>query len=222
MRAGEVVGQRVGMDGQRDDADRDMEAEWDAHADRLEADQPRLGRFPIPGLVRRARRIADLSQRELAARAGVAQSTVARVEAGTLMPSLAVLERLLGPAELQLVVVDQHGYVVLPMREADWTRDGAGRRYPSHLDTIMNPRGREWWADKYGLVCPPETFIRDRARRDEQRARSQWEVRVKQHRHDPKPELTAEREQRRAHFDEMRRRPVESLTWSIDEYDDLD
>jgi transcriptional regulator with XRE-family HTH domain len=205
------------------DAEAVTEADWDARADRLEAGQPRLGRFPIPGLVRSARRIADLSQREMAKRAGVAPSTVGRVESGTLVPSLALLERLLACAELELIVVDPSGRVVQPMREAEWTRDGAERRYPSHLDTILNPRGDQWWGDKYGLVCPPETFIRDRARRDSQRARSQWEVRVKQYRNQPRPELYIERERRRAWMEERRRRAREApFPWTPEDYDDLD
>lgn len=208
----------------REEADAECvkEADWDVRADRLEAGQPRLGRYPIPGLVRRARRIADLSQREMATRAGVAPSTVGRVEAGSLVPSLAVLERLLACAELQLVVVDRGGRVVQPMREAEWTRDGADRRYPSHLDVILNPQGNEWWGDKYGLVCPPETFIRDRARRDSQRRRSQWEVRVKQHRNEPWPEMYSERERRRARDEERRRRGRDAPhDWSPEDYDEL-
>ncbi len=66
--------------------------------------------------------------------AKVAPSTVARVEAGTLTPSLAVLERLLGAAGLYLVAVNQEGRVVLPMEVWDDTRDGAERRYPAHLN----------------------------------------------------------------------------------------
>src|SRR5262245_36462915 len=98
------------------DAEAVQETDWDVRADRVEVGQPRLGRFPIPGLVRRARRIADVSQREMAAGAGVSPSTVGRVEAGRLVPSLAILQRLLACAELELVVVDRGGRVVQPMR----------------------------------------------------------------------------------------------------------
>ena len=44
------------------------------------------------------------------------------------------------------------------MRDWEDTRDGAERRYPSHLDTILDPEPGEWWADIYGLARPPETF----------------------------------------------------------------
>jgi len=143
--------------------------------------------YPIPGLVRRARRIADLSQRELADVIGVTRGTIGKIEAGVHVPSLGLFVRALGAAGLWLAVVDDDGHVVPPMAEWPDARDGAERRYPSHLDTIVDPRPGEWWADQYGLTRPPETFWRDRAARDRQRRRSQWEVRVAKHRHDPPP-----------------------------------
>ena len=147
----------------------------------------RLGRYPIEGLVRRARRIAGLSQREMARLAEVSPATVGRVEAGSLVPSVDVLERLLGVADLRIAVVDRDGRVVLPMRTWDGTLDGAGRRYPAHLDTILDPAPGEWWGDIYGLLRPPETFHRDPRAREARRRRSQWEVRVAKYRSDPPP-----------------------------------
>lgn len=144
--------------------------------------------FDLVGLVRTARRRADCSQRELAERAGLSASTVGRIEAGRLNPSLATLRALLAVAGLDLVAVDMRGRLVRPMLDhRDDLRDGAERRYPSHLDTILDPRSGDWWGDRYGLCRPPETFRRDRRRRDAQRARSQWEVRVAQTRHLPPP-----------------------------------
>ena len=128
-----------------------------------------------------------MSQRELARATGVSQATVSKMEAETLVPSIALLQRVLGAANLLLVVVDETGRVVRPMEVWDDTRDGAERRYPSHLDTILDPKPGEWWADVYGLARPPETFHRDREFRDRQRARSQWEVRVAKYRHVPPP-----------------------------------
>lgn len=148
---------------------------------------PKVGRYPVGGLVRRARRIADLSQRELAKRTGLSPSTVARIETGAITPSLAVMQRILETAGLFLVVVDRDGHVVQPMRDVADIHDGVDRRYPSHLDTILDPRLGEWWADQYGLARPPETFYRDRKRRDALRALSQWEVRVKLYRGVPPP-----------------------------------
>jgi transcriptional regulator with XRE-family HTH domain len=86
-----------------------------------------------------------LGQRQMARFARVSPSTVGKVEAGSLTPSLAVLERLLGAAGFYLVVVDQEGRVVQPMADRDDVHDGAGRRYPAHLDTILDPGPGEWW-----------------------------------------------------------------------------
>ncbi|MEH1167183.1 helix-turn-helix transcriptional regulator [Micromonospora sp. CPCC 205539] len=151
---------------------------------------PTIGPFPIAGLVRRARRLVRLSQHQMARFAKVAPSTVGRVEAGSLTPSLVVLERLLGAAGLRLAVVDQDGRVIQPMADREDIHDGAGRRYPSHLDTILDPEPGEWWADIYGLARPPETYHRSSADREARRRRSQWEVRVAQFRHLPPPAST--------------------------------
>jgi transcriptional regulator with XRE-family HTH domain len=137
---------------------------------------PKLGPMPIAGLVRRARRLADLSQRQMARIAHVSAATVGRIEAGDITPSVAVLQRLLAAGGLELVAVDGQGRRVLPMGEIDDTRDGTGRRYPSHLDTILDPKEGEWWADGYGLARPPETFCRDRRRREMARERSRQEL----------------------------------------------
>lgn len=143
--------------------------------------------FPFSGFVRRVRRSADLSQRELARVASISASTVARIEAGSLVPAFTLFLRLLSVADLRVAVVDAERREVPPMEDWGDTRDGAERRYPAHLDTILDPRPGEWWADIYGLIRPPETFVRDRRVRDLQRARSQWEVRVAQNRHVPPP-----------------------------------
>ncbi|MGH9054718.1 MAG: helix-turn-helix domain-containing protein [Acidimicrobiales bacterium] len=54
------------------------------------------------GLVLMAREEAGLSQRELAERAGVAQSEIARIESGNREPSIPTLQRLLAGAGLEL------------------------------------------------------------------------------------------------------------------------
>ncbi|UFN94093.1 helix-turn-helix domain-containing protein [Micromonospora aurantiaca] len=143
--------------------------------------------FPAPGIVRAVRRRADASQRELARFARVHPSTIGRIEAGTLTPSLAMLSRIVGTAGFRLVVVNEAGRVLKPMRDRADLRDGAERRYPSHLDVITDPEPGEWWADRYGLARPPETFYRNREVRDWLRRRSQWEVRVAKYRSVPPP-----------------------------------
>lgn len=150
---------------------------WERAADERESGLPKLGTFPIAGLIRRVRRIADLSQRELARRLQVSSSTVGRAENGTLVPTLALFQRMLAVADLRLVVIDEEGHIVQPMRDIDDIRDGGGRLYPAHLDTILDPRPDEWWGTKYGLARPPETYHRDREWRDYRRALSVYQVR---------------------------------------------
>lgn len=150
---------------------------WARAADAREAGLPKIGAYPVAGLLRRARRIAGLSQRELARRTGVSPSTVGRIESGAIVPVLPVFARMIAEAGLWLVMVDDEGHIVQPMRDIDDIRNGGGRLYPSHLDTILDPRPGEWWGDQYGLARPPETFHRDPKRREAQRARSVYSVR---------------------------------------------
>jgi transcriptional regulator with XRE-family HTH domain len=148
-----------------------------------------IGGHALDGIIRRVRRRADFSQRELAKFAKVSPALVAGVESGTVTPSLATLQRLLHAANYQLVVVDVSGRLVLPLEVWDDVTDLAGRRFPAHLDTILDPEFGEWWADGYGLARPPETFRRNRAYRDYQRRTSRWLVRVAQLRYQPPPRL---------------------------------
>ncbi|MDO5534887.1 MAG: helix-turn-helix transcriptional regulator, partial [Propionibacteriaceae bacterium] len=118
-------------------------------------------RLDVPGLIRRVRRQADLSQRDLAAVLEVDQSMVARWETGALIPALPMLERILEFAGYRLAVLvgdragvggdhrpweDEHNgelndeqesgfeqQEAVPMRQ-DAVRDRQRRRFPSHLD----------------------------------------------------------------------------------------
>ena len=143
--------------------------------------------FPAPGLLRAARRKADFSQAELGKAAGIHPSMIGRIETGERLPSLAVFLKLLAATEHYLVVTDEKGRMLMPMLDREDLTDGAGRRYPSHLDTIVDPVSDDWWGGVYGLAYPPETFWRNRKRRDERRKVSQWEVRAAQHRGVPPP-----------------------------------
>lgn len=151
--------------------------------------EPALGAYPIPGLIRRARRIAGFSQRQMAASAGLSRSTVQRAETGELVPSVDALQRILAVSGLHLVVIDDAGHVVKPME--DWqggVRDGAGRRHPAHLHVVLDPVLGEWWADVYGFERPPETFHRDPPEVREYRRRlSAWQVRKKRYFSSPPP-----------------------------------
>lgn len=155
-------------------------------------DEVKLGGYGLSEIVRRVRRTADLSQRELARRARVSPATVGAIEKGSRAPSLAALIRILLAANYQLVAVDGDGRLVLPLLVYQDVADLAGRRFPAHLDTILDPEYGEWWADVYGLTAPPETFRRRREYREWQRRVSRWEVRVKQLRTAPRPERPRE------------------------------
>ncbi len=151
------------------------------------AREVRLGGYALTEIVRRVRRTADLSQRELAMRAEVSAATIGAIESGERIPSVPALIRILLAANYQLVAVDADGRLVLPLLVYQEVADLAGRRLPAHLDTILDPEYGEWWADVYGLTAPPETFRRNRVYRDWQRRRSRWEVRVQRFRRDPPP-----------------------------------
>ena len=114
----------------------------------------------IPGLVRRIRRILDVSQRGLAAMLGVSQSVVARWETGRTSPRASVLQQLLRAARLVTSFHDEEtGEEVVPMRD-DGARDRSGRRYPAHVDL----RVTGWW---YPRSAPSTTCFQqwqDRSR----------------------------------------------------------
>lgn len=108
-------------------------------------------------MIRRVRRVCDLSQRDLAARMGVSKSTVNRWESEDGEPSLSQLQQLLALAGWSLSIGpdprENNGVEPSPMR-ADAARDLQGRRYPAHLDVIgfdswevfrvRNPRSGPW------------------------------------------------------------------------------
>jgi DNA-binding XRE family transcriptional regulator len=133
--------------------------------------------FPVGGYVRRVRRTADLSQRELARVVAVSISSIRRMETEAMDPRLSQLRQLLSLVGWRLAVVDENRREIRPMLELDGDlRDGADRRFPPHLDLILDPDLGQWWGDIYGLTAPPETFNRSRDMRDWRRARSQWDL----------------------------------------------
>jgi transcriptional regulator with XRE-family HTH domain len=124
----------------------------------------------VANAVRRIRRRADLSQRQLAETCGVSQSLIARVEAGTQDVLAGVLGRLAAVAGLRLALLDEAGQEVAGM--ADGTvRDAAGRRFPAHLDTRYGDL--DWWhgTERYSREQPWYTFDRSRYTRDHWRGR---------------------------------------------------
>lgn len=119
----------------------------------------------VAALVRRIRRTADLSQRDLARALGVAASTVARAESGARDLPATVLARAAELAGLRLALLDAAGAEV-PGMDAGAVTDRAGRHFPAHLDTRHGDQ--DWWhgSERYSRDRPWYTFDRDRHARD--------------------------------------------------------
>ena len=134
-----------------------------------DGDADAVSDLSLPGLLRRIRRTADLSQRELARAGGLPRSTVAAAEAGTRGLDARTLARLAALAGFRLALLDAEGREVAPMHAAA-VRDGADRHYPAHLDTRHGDEG--WWHGPHRYDRDPVTytFDRDRRYRDVRRA----------------------------------------------------
>lgn len=125
--------------------------------------------FDSTGLIRRARRMADLSQRELADRIGLSKSTIAAIEVGRQQVTVDALVQVLHAAGLRLFVVDDTGAVVDPMR-SDAPRDAAGRRYPAHLDLREPSRLIRWELGRSRIRPTPRMIFEHRDLRDLRRS----------------------------------------------------
>lgn len=124
--------------------------------------------------LRYARRIADLSQRELAARAEVPYGVVSRIEAERHSPRLGTVLALLHAVGVHVHLCDcrQQGDSpqqshnprrsdsprydraaaaplphLRPPAHDEALRDRADRRYPAHLDVRAVERFGDWWGD---------------------------------------------------------------------------
>jgi len=130
--------------------------------------------FDLGRTLRTARRRSDMSQRELARAAGIAPSTLAKLEAlRTADPRLSTLRRLFRALDLRLAGLDVETGTELITPAAETWRDKAGRHYPPHLEPIPCV-GRDdyiywgWlqystWADP---PTPDYTYFVDRSTRD--------------------------------------------------------
>lgn len=128
-----------------------------------------MTRWNRVGALRRARRLADLSQRQLAERVGVSRATIGRAESADEPVGLDLVEAILAVAGLRLAVLDADGQEVESMRESV-EHDGGGRRFPAHLDVEPaddsgRPDGQVWHR---GRPVPSATF-RHRHHRDHPR-----------------------------------------------------
>jgi transcriptional regulator with XRE-family HTH domain len=118
----------------------------------------------VPGVLRALRRRADLSQRELAERSGVAPATVASVEAGTAgSPRLRTVEQLVAATGARLAILDIDGSE--PTRlPSDRHRDQALRRFPPHVDVYRVEWEGARRVDRIAFLR--NRFWRDQGRRD--------------------------------------------------------
>lgn len=142
----------------------------------------------LGAVLRALRRKADLSQRELAALAGVPKSTLSRIEAGRATdPKFRTVERLvlaaggrLGFGEL--ATDPNQGELATDPNEG--MRDAAGRHYPAHLDVreVHEPKdwAGAWWAywydlppERWPLRVPAATYDLSRERRNRRRWREE-------------------------------------------------
>ncbi|WP_222192672.1 helix-turn-helix domain-containing protein [Modestobacter italicus] len=126
------------------------------------------GPLTVAGALRRVRRLADLSQRQLAAALGVSASVISQAEAGRRDLPVTLLRRAAELGGVRLALLDTDGRDVADMSDSA-ARDGGGRRFPAHLDTRHGDE--DWWAgpERYTRRQPTYTFDRDRARRDRKR-----------------------------------------------------
>jgi transcriptional regulator with XRE-family HTH domain len=133
----------------------------------------------LMAILRALRRRADLSQRELAAQAGIAKSTVAAIEAGEAPdPRWSTVELLVRAAGGQVAILMADGTAVPVVESTEELRDRGGRRYPAHLDVWALRDEFDWWGARYEnpsrrlrreLTTPEHTFFRSRRYRDVRR-----------------------------------------------------
>ena len=129
---------------------------------------------PLPGLLRRIRRTADMSQRQLARACGVSQSVIAQAEASRRDLSVGLLVKAAAVAGLRLALVDDgggDGGAEVPPMDDGAVRDMGNRYFPAHLDPRLSEEG--WWhgRERYSRPEPWYTFDRDRRWRDVRRER---------------------------------------------------
>jgi HTH-type transcriptional regulator/antitoxin HipB len=124
--------------------------------------------FDLAGTVRRLRRVADLSQRELARALDVSKSSIGAAESGASGMDARVLARAAALAGLRLALLDADGREVAGM-SADAVRDLGGRLFPAHLDTVHTDDLPGRYDHRCDRPRPSYAAGRDRAGRDARR-----------------------------------------------------
>lgn len=110
----------------------------DQHAGLDQADYPWWSRA-----LRQLRRRFDLSQRQLAEKAGLSPSTIAELELGRAAPSVRLLEIAFAAVGYRMILTDCGGEPIhWSLADDSQPRDSAGRRYPAHLDVRRRHPGR--------------------------------------------------------------------------------
>ena len=129
-----------------------------------------MSAFDLGGVLRRIRRLADLSQRELAGALDASKSAIAAAETGQSGLDARLLAQAAALAGLRVSLVDEAGAEVTPM-SGEAVRDRSGRRFPAHLDTRYGDE--DWWhgPERYSRPQPWYTFDRVRYTRDYWRGR---------------------------------------------------
>jgi transcriptional regulator with XRE-family HTH domain len=146
----------------------------------------------LGALLRALRRQGDLSQRDLAARAGVPLSTVARIESGRAAdPKFRTVERLVRAAGGVLAVgaASPSELHPVPANPNEGRVDAAGRSYPAHLDVREVRSPKDWWGawwaylddlppERWPVKVPAYTYDLSRRHRDTRRERARKSARV--------------------------------------------
>ena len=125
--------------------------------------------FELSGWLRRIRRTADLSQRQLAEQVGVPKSTLAAAEAGVRDLPTGRLAAAAALAGLRIALVDAQGREQSPVTSGG-ARDAARRHLPAHLDTLHSDEVPDRWEHGPDRPQPWFTFELDRSARDARRA----------------------------------------------------
>jgi transcriptional regulator with XRE-family HTH domain len=106
----------------------------------------------ISATVRAGRARLELSQRELAERAGLPHSTVARLEDRSNDPRLSWIVAALAAVDASLNLPD----AAQPLRmHGEYARDEAGRRLPAHLSPYRLDLPHTWWPGVTDILMWP-------------------------------------------------------------------
>lgn len=117
--------------------------------------------FDAAGLLRRARRNAQMSQREMAEAIGVGKSTIAEAERDGGSVTLPILLAALAVGGIELVAMDWGGEV--EVMRPDALRDRRNRKLPAHLDAWVpseNARAPEHWKSSRHRNAPVRWALR--------------------------------------------------------------